>query len=180
MESIAPIISDIADEYTEESEGWKINDAIAADWALDKIKCAREDFAKKETVVREKARQMEEWLQKERNKSDRTVGFFLFKLEEFFEKMPKRTTKTQEIIELPSGTLRRKFPTPEICRDDEKLIAWLKDHKMLEFIKTKETPDWGSLRKAVTIKGELAVDENGEIVDGVRAIERPPVFEAET
>lgn len=64
-------------------------------------------------VVREKIRQTEEWLSKEKTKTDKTVVFFSFKLEQFFDKTAKRKTKTQEIIDLPSGTLKRRFPSPK-------------------------------------------------------------------
>lgn len=173
------IISVIANEHIEENKGWKITDAVTADWALDKIREAKAEYNQKEMVVREKIRQLEEWLEKEREKRDRTVNFFTAKLQEYFEMAPRRKTKTQEILELPSGTLRKKYFAPEFVRDDGKLLEWLKQRCMTEYIKTKESPDWANLKKTIKIAGEYVVDENGEIVDGVRVVERPPVFEVE-
>lgn len=173
------ILSAIVNEHIEENETWKITDAITADWALDKIREAKAEYNQKEMVVREKIRQLEEWLGKEREKMDRTVNFFTAKLQEYFEIAPKRKTKTQEVLELPSGTLRKKYPAPEFKRDDEQLLAWLKERNMSEYIKVKEFPDWANLKKLIKIAGEHIVDDNGEIVEGVTVIERPPVFEVE-
>ena len=173
------IISVIANEHTEENESWKITDAVTADWALDKIREAKAEYSQKEMIVKEKIRQLQEWLEKEREKRDRTVNFFTAKLQEYFETAPKRKTKTQEVLELPTGTLRRKYPAPEFVRDDEKLLNWLKERGMSEYVKIKETPDWANFKKTIRVTGEQVVDENGEIVDGVRVVERPPVFEVE-
>jgi len=174
------IMSDITDIHTEEAEGWVINDTLAADWAIDKIRNARGDYAQKEMVVNEKIGQMEEWLNKEKEKTDKTVRFFSFKLEQFFDKSEKRKTKTQETISLPSGTLKRKFPSPKFLRDDEKLLAWLKERNLKEFVKVEESPDWGNLKKKLIFSGERAVDENGEIVAGITVSEQPSLFEVET
>lgn len=183
------IISSIADEYMKEEyieaengfqlRTYKITDALAADWALDKIREAKAEYNQKEIIVKEKIKQLQEWLEKEREKRDRTVNFFTAKLQEYFKTAPKRRTKTQEVLELPSGTLRRKYPAPEFVRDDEKLLNWLKERGISEYVKIKETPDWANFKKTIRVTGEQVVDENGEIVDGVRVVERPPVFEVE-
>lgn len=174
------VMSDLADAHVEESETWTINDTVAADWAVEKIRNARWDFAQKEMVVREKIRQMEEWLSKEKTKTDKTVVFFSFKLEQFFDKTAKRKTKTQEIIDLPSGTLKRKFPSPKFLRDDDKLLVWLKERSLKEFVKVEESLDWGNFKKKLIVSGGNVVDENGEIVDGIIVLDQPPVFEVET
>jgi len=174
------VMSDLADAHVEESETWTINDTVAADWAVDKIRNARGDFAQKEMVVREKIRQVEEWLAKEKTKTDKTVVFFSFKLEQFFDNTAKRKTKTQEIIDLPSGTLKRKFPAPKLLRDDDKLLVWLKERNLKEFVNVEESPDWGNLKKKLIVSGGNVADENGEIVDGIIVLDQPPVFEVET
>ena len=175
------IISAIADEHIEEKEEWRITDALAADWALDKIREAKAEYAQKEMIVREKIRQLEEWLEKEQEKRDRTVNFFTSKLLDFFETAPKRKTKTQEIFELPSGKLRKKYQGPKFERDDEALLKWIKKNDINAhlYIKVKETPDWAKFKTTIKVAGEYAVDANGEIIDGIRVVERPPVFEAE-
>lgn len=174
------VMSDMTDTHTAEAEGWVINDPLAADWAIDKIRNARGDYTQKEMVVNEKIRQMEEWLNKEKEKANKTVGFFSFKLEQFFDKAEKRKTKTQETINLPSGTLKRKFPAPKLLRDDDKLLVWLKERNLKEFVNVEESPDWGNLKKKLIVSGGNVADENGEIVDGIIVLDQPPVFEVET
>jgi hypothetical protein len=173
------ILASIVDEHIQEKEGWQITDALAADWALDKIREAKADYAQKEMVVKEKIRQLQEWLEREREKRDRTVNFFTTKLEEYFETTPRRKTKTQEIFELPSGVLRRKFPQPKYDIDEDKLVKWLKERKLDNYIKTVEKPKWAEFKKVTKTVNDKVVDENGEIVEGIRVVERPPTFEVE-
>jgi hypothetical protein len=75
--------------------------------------------------------------------------------------------------------LKLKFQPPEYKRNDELLLKWLKDNQMAEFIKVEEKPNWGEIKKKVIISGEKAITEDGQIVEGVEVVERPPAFEVE-
>jgi len=83
------------------------------------------------------------------------------------------------VYKLPSGTLRRKYPKSEFKRDDDALVKWLKERNMKDYIKVKETADWANLKKSINVIGNKAVDENGELVEGITVVDRPPVFEVE-
>jgi len=178
---ILGIIADehIADEHAEESERWKIGNMLTADWALDKIKATRGEYANKKSLVEEKILQLEEWLLKEKAKHDKTEGFFTAKLHEYFETAPKNKTKTQETLKLPSGTLRLKYPGPDFVRDDDRLLQWLKERNLQEYIKVKESVEWGNLKKATKTFENVVIDENGEIIEGIKVVPKPPVFEVE-
>lgn len=177
------LLADIAEEYIPEKEGnWEIKDALMADWALDKIKETKAEYLQQEMVVKAKVDQLISWLEKRNEEKERKVNFFTIKLQQYFETatdVKKKTTTTQETLKLPSGTLKRKYPNAEYQRDDEKLVGWLKRNNKMEFIKVKESADWASLKKNTQTVGEAVVDENGEIIEGVTAIMRPPVFEVE-
>lgn len=83
----------------------------------------------------------------------------------------------QASYRLLSGTLTRKFGGVSMEKDDDKLVEFLKASGNLEFIKTEEKPKWGEYKKRLEIMGGSVVDkETGEIVDGVKAIEKPDTF----
>ena len=103
--------------------------------------------------------------------------FLTSKLAEYFETVPHKTTKTKASYRLLSGTLTRKFGKASMEKDDDKLVEFLKASGNLEFIKTEERPKWGEYKKRLEIMGGSVVDkETGEIVDGVKAIEKPDTF----
>ena len=95
--------------------------------------------------------------------------------------VPHKRTKTQESYQLPGGKLVRKQQAPEYLRDEAALLPWLKQNAP-ELVKVTETPDWATLRKRLIIApdGETVATEDGEIVPGVKAVQRPEVFRVET
>lgn len=73
-------------------------------------------------------------------------------------------------IKLPFGTLQfRKTPT-QYAYEDEKLLKYLKDHKLTNLVSMKESPNKAELKKVAELRdGKLFV--NGIEVDGVTATE---------
>ena len=169
---------DIEDE--ERREVWKIENDSTADWALDKIREAQAEYRRFEMVVNDKIGQLKEALEIEKEKMERETGFFQNKLCEYFETVPKKASKTQEVYKLPSGRLVKKYKAPKIVRDDAKLVEWLEKNQMPELIKIKKSADWATLKKETEIVGELVISKNtGEVIEGVTAIPQNPEFKAE-
>lgn len=172
------ILLEIINEQTEK-EGFIIDSDEKAEWALRKIAEEQAEAQRYINVCQTVINEYQEKIRKKQEQTEQKVAHLKTLLEQYFETVPKRKTATQEIYNLPSGTLRRKFLSPEIKRDEGKIIEWLKERNMKEYVKTKETLDWAELKKKIRIQGQYVVDENGEIIDGVEVIERPPKFEIE-
>lgn len=161
-------------------EGFRIDNDQKAEWALAKIREEQAEAQRIMNVCRSMIMHYEEQMKKAEEDFEKKTAYLRSQLEQYFDSVEKRRTKTQEVYKLPSGTLRRKYPGPQFKRDDDKLIKWLKDRQMNEYIKVKESPDWSNLKKALKLtKDNVLVDENGEIVDGVLVVERAPTFEVE-
>jgi len=161
-------------------EPFRIDNDEKAEWALSKIREEQAETNRIINVCKSMILHYEEQMKKAEEDLERKTAYLKGQLEQYFDRVEKRRTKTQEVYKLPSGTLRRKYPGPQFKRDDEKLVKWLKERQMNEYIKVKESPDWSNLKKALKLtKGNVLVDENGEIVDGVLVVERPPTFEVE-
>ena len=132
-------------------------------------------------------------LKKAQDALESKTGYMKAKLLEYFQTVPRKTSKTQETYKLPSGTLKMKFPAPEYVKDEDKLTEWLKKMGYTDYIKTVESPKWGDFKPTTQIQKLPIVDDEGEItgyqinvldangkqIDGVTAVEKPPVFEVE-
>ena len=160
------------EEKLETEEEFRVDDDQKAEWCLQKIREANAD--------------MEKWLEfydqrKEAVKADTAnrIAFFEHHLREYSNSVPHKVTKTQENYPLPSGKLVFKQQEPEYERDDENVLAWLKENGGEKYIKVKESLDWSGLKKTLTVCGETVADENGEVIPGIKAIEREPVFKVE-
>jgi len=169
---------DIEDE--ERREVWKIENDSTADWALDKIREAQAEYNRFKWVVGDKVAQLQKALEEEKERMDSEVNFFQGKLCQYFETVPRKASKTQEVYKLPSGRLVKKYKQPKIERDEEKLVAWLEKNQMPELIKIKKSADWATLKKETEVVGERIISKNtGEVIEGVTAIPQNPEFIAE-
>lgn len=167
---------DLADT---ENQRFRIQDDNQADWALRKIARARQDMKEAEETAAMEIEKINRWLDGQRDESLRTELFFTVLLQEYYE--PRfMTNPDKKTYKLPSGKVQRRTQQPLFDRDNEALLAWLKQREMTDYIEVKETPKWGELKQQVQVVGEHVVIKDGplkgEIVDGVEVVHRPPTF----
>ena len=162
-----------------EFEGFVIDNDVKAEWALKKIS---EEKAEAQRYINICDTMISEYTFKKQQATEKLeskISGLRSLLQQYFETVPHKATKTQETYKLPSGQLKMKYPGPEFARDEEKLLNYLKENGMPEYIQTKESAKWADLKKVVTVSGDKVITEDGQIVDGVTVVERPPVFEVE-
>lgn len=166
-----------------ENQRFRIQDDNQADWALRKIARARQDMKEAEETAAMEIEKINRWLDGQRDESLRTERFFTALLQEYYE--PRfMTNPDKKTYKLPSGKVQRRTQQPQFDRDNEALLAWLKQREMTDYIEVKETPKWGELKQQVQVVGEHVVIKDGplkgEIVDGVEVVHRPPTFRVVT
>ena len=157
-----------------EQDGFRVSDDQTAEWCLKKIREAQQDKERWK-------RHYEAQLAKVNEAADQAIAYFSGKLEEYFDTVPHKDTKTQSSYTLPSGKLIRKHQQPEYQRDNDKLVPWLEENFMGQLVKVKKEADWAGLKKVVNITpdGEHVMTDDGEIIPGVTVTQRPDVFKVE-
>ena len=168
------IYSEDTEEYEDQQfrDHFVIEDDQTAEWAMNQIREANAEKAKWKQFYDER-------YQRVCADADRTIANMESILQTYFEKVPHKVTSTQENYTLPSGKLVFKKQAPEYERDDAQILEWLHSSGKEQYVKTKETVDWNSLKSTLNIVGDTASDENGEIVPGLKVIEREDVFKVE-
>ena len=159
-----------------DSENWKIDNDVSAEWALSKIREEKAEAQRLINVCESQILFYETEAEKAKDSLEQKTGYLKTLLLDYFGRVPHKKTKTQESYKLPSGTLKLKFPGPKYERDDTKLVRWLKDRQMTDFVEVKESPKWGELKKVTKTAGDKVVSEDGEVIEGVTAVERAPEF----
>jgi hypothetical protein len=166
----------ILDEIIGEKETFKIDDNKKAEWAIKKIKeetIDAENYIKIcESVINEYKIKIEERKKKLKNETE----YFKNMLHEYFKTVKKKELKTKHTYELPAGALELNFKEPDYKRDEKKLIPWLKENNLKEFVKVEEKTDWAGLKKKIKVSGTNAIDENGEVIPGIEIKEKAPEF----
>jgi hypothetical protein len=169
---------EMLDEAIEQSE-FKIDTDQKAEWALNIIREEQAEAQRLINVCNSQILYYQSEIRKVQDKLENKTGNLKAMLFDYFQTVPRKATKTQETYKLPSGTLKLKYPKPEFKRDDSKLVEWLENSSKTDYIKIKKSPDWAALKKAITVVGDKVADENGEIVEGVKVVEREPEFTVE-
>ena len=163
----------------ETQENFKINNDNLAEWALKKIAEEKAEAQRMINVCQTFINDYQLKIEQYNKQYESNTAYFRGQLQQYFESVPHKATKTQETYKLPSGTLKKKFGTPEYKVDNEALVKWLKDSGLTDYIKTEEKAQWGELKKTVTVNGDKILTAEGEIVEGVAAADRPDSFEIE-
>lgn len=152
-------------------EKFVIDSDQKAEWALQKVREARADRDRWVEFYKDQ-------IEKVKYECDQNVENLEYMLRQYFETVPHKTTKTQESYALPGGKLLLKRQDYEYEHDDNTLVPWLEKNAP-EFVKIKKSSDWDGLKKKVAVFDGNVVDENGEVVPGVTATERPDKFAIE-
>jgi len=175
------IIDEALDINEKEKEEWKVKNDLAADWCVDKIREVKAEYNRFEMVVKEKVYQLEMALNREKEKMEREVSFFEFKLQEYFESIEDKAkeTKTQKSYKLPSGTLKLKKASTTFDYDKDRLLEYALEKKKDEFIKITKSFMWADFKKTLEIKDGVIVNkETNEKVEilGLEIGEKPEQF----
>lgn len=167
----------------ERLERFRITNDSQANWALRKIADARKKLARDQETAKAEIERIQQWLKMSESEAARTEERMTALLHEYYAPQFQTDPKTKT-YKLPSGKVQWWAQQPQFNRDDATLLEFLKSREMTAFIETKETPKWGELKKQIQVVGEHVVIKDGkmegEIIDGVEVVHRPPTFRVVT
>lgn len=165
---------------TEEERRFMVDNDQKADWAARKVAEIESDTERWEKFYKEQ-------IEKVKKANDFRAEYFRRLLKDYFFTVPHKQSKTQSSYQLPSGKLVMKAQGPAYERDDDVVIQWIYENSNTPsaYINTKETLNWSELKKAlegedgISVCDGQVVTPDGEIVPGIKVVERPNVFKVE-
>lgn len=177
----------------EVEEGFIIDNAKKASWAIDKIAEERERTKYFIDCAKAEIEKLQSQIKDAETKCENTTQFLSSKLGAFIERedVPKKESKTQISVTLPAGKIIKKLPKVEFMMANGTSVTKSKGSADFveeiravgsEFIKTKEEVDWATLKKSLTTDGEggVVVKDSGEYIDSLIATETLPTIEVKT
>lgn len=157
----------------EVKEKFSVTDIRSAEWCLKRIAWHQKHKADALAFVEAEKAKLDEYLAKVNLEEDGSIEYFKELLKPFaMEQLQGSRKKT---LNLPSGSLSFKKQAPEFVKNDEELLAFAKE-SVPEFVKIKESVDWGEMKKTCQIDNNRLVTADGEIVRGVTVNERDDTF----
>lgn len=163
-------------EVSQERKEFVIDDSTKAEWAVNAIKKDRDAAAEYIETCENMIKMYKDKINLATLKLENKTSYLEYLLAQYFETVEKKKTKAQETFALPSGKLVRKFGTNEFNRDEEKFVKWLKDNQYTSFVETKESAKWGEFKKVCDVSGDMLVDKDGQIVEGVTITKKADEF----
>jgi hypothetical protein len=163
-----------------EKEGFCINSDSSAEWAISKLREEKIELDRIEKLCKMMIQTYQQRIDEAKRSHESTTTWLKSQLQQYFETVPHKKTKTQETYNLASGKLVKKLGGDDYVRDDEKILSWIKNNKKEDkFIKIEESVKWAELKKTLTVSGNNAVDCDGEIIPGITVTQKPDKFEVQ-
>lgn len=166
----------IEEEETEVSE-FTIETDEMAEWALKKVLAAKKEKERLSDLIDAERKALDRKQEEIDSRFENETSYLIFKLNEYFQTVEHKETKTQESYQLLSGKLVFKKPTQKIEQNEEALLEWCKTNAP-EYVVTKQSVAWGQIKKCMQIAGDVVIyGATGEIVSGVAIAETPGTFD---
>jgi hypothetical protein len=166
-------IDESLDNYLDEqiTDRFTIDSLEKADWAVRKLSKHQRNIEQIKELSGKRIAAIVEWSAKEIAIEQSSVAYLESLLRPYAESQIKPTDKKRS-LKVPSGSFGLKKRQPNFILDKEKLTAWAKQSAPA-FIKTEESVKWAELKETLTVKGNVAITKDGEIVDGLTVEEQP-------
>lgn len=161
------------DEEVEEKkqERFKVENLQQANWCFRKLKAINSKKEELKQVAKEEIARIETWLENELKAYDNSEEYFNSLLTNYYIEEREKDDKFR--LKTPWGAVSSRKQQPKFNRDNDKLLEWLKENDLKEYIQVEEKAQWGELKKNIKVVSGQVVTEDGEIVAGVTAEERP-------
>lgn len=143
-----------------------IDTDIKAEWCLERIREQEAEYNRLAEICKAQIDFYKLKLEEYNKDLEINTSYFKIQLEQYFNTVEHKKTKTAESYKLPSGTLKLKYKE-NIKKDEEKLLEWLTRAGKDEYIKTTKTASWGDFKKTLEKVNGRYVTEDGEVVEGV-------------
>lgn len=153
--------------FEPEEERYHITSDGEADRQIEKIQDARAERNRFVAACLERIAEFEARIKAAEEECKKECDYRLGLLQEYFNTVPHKTTKTQETYSLPSGKLVFKRPAIAPKIDEQTLLDWVKGNAP-DYVQTTQKTKWGELKKSLALKGDKYVFvETGEVVPGL-------------
>lgn len=162
----------------ETPEGFTIDSDVKANWALKKIREAKEEHDRLQAIIDAEFNELAAKQERINKKLESETSYLRGLLYLYFQTVEHKETKTQETYKLLDGSLVFKKPSRSIVKpDNDQLVAYLESVGREDLIEVKRTAFWGDYKKTLTIADDgQVVSEDGEILDFIQTEEKAGEF----
>lgn len=156
-------------EEVEEREAFEIKDLAGADWCFEKLKAIKKQKDELIEYADDQIEKYKNFKEETIKKAEEDEAYFKGLIQIYTD---KRLAEDKNFkLKTVNGTASYGKVQKKWNYDEDLLLKDLEDKHLDEFIKVKKSVDKTSLKKSLTIAGDTVVDENGEIIEGIKITE---------
>ena len=152
---------------------FSIDDMDIASWASRKLANAYRSLREIDEFEQREIERVKAAAERARSMSrlPQTIEFFTVHLALYLKRLLEAGRKSKS-LPLPGGVISSRAGSERvIIEDEDKAVAWLKDHGYADLIRTKETVDKTALKKVLKTNDNVSTLDTGEVIE-VAHIER--------
>lgn len=173
------------EKENKDNDRFIIDNDKKATWALRKIKNMKQKQKKNEKLAESQIEEIQkeideiaEWLDKENGKIQDNIEFLKNKLKNYAFDL-KEDNPDLKTHNLPFGALKFRKQRPKWKYNDDKLKEFVEEN-LKEALKIKNKVSKRKLKKKAEVAGNKAViKDTGEVIEGVKIVDRPEKFKVE-
>lgn len=158
-------LNEIEEMETEQRERFEVHDLNSANWVFRKLSAINEKNKEIDALAEAERERITKWQEEEKKRNESNREYLESLLIKYYTEEKAKDDKFK--LSTPFGSISARKQAAKFIYDEEKLMTFLKENNRSEWIRIKEEIDKVSLKKAVQVSGDVVVDENGEIIDGI-------------
>lgn len=178
-EGLAESLDSVLDQGlpTEEQQGFVIDTAEKADWAIRKIIRLQQKNDDVKQLAEMQINKIKQWQVQESEGNDSSIQYFTSLLEPYAKSQLNGKSKT---VKMPSGSISFRAVSPEyviagskVDGNNIKLLEYIRQSDV-EYLKIEESVNWTEYKKTLTLTstGQI-ITSDGEILGFMSALELP-------
>lgn len=176
-----PEVIEIPEEVAEfwHDDTFTVNTDGRAEWALEKLREIDDEHDRLKQLAEQKIADLQAIIVKLDEQQASRSSWLKWQLVSYYQTIGlehKSVAKTQRKYKLLSGEIIEKLPHIKFERDEPKLLSWTKTAHP-EYVEVVEKLRWADLKKQLQVAGDMVVDADGTIVEGVTPVETATEYE---
>jgi hypothetical protein len=145
---------------------FQIENKEQLNWALRKLSALKQEQAEIDQLADREMERIMEWREKETDAVNNSKAYFEGAILEYAMNQRKLDPNFKN-VSTPFGKVAFRKQQPKWNYDDQKLVSFLNENELYDFVGVKEEPMKAEIKKHFKVKDGRVYDENGQQVEGI-------------
>lgn len=160
----------------EERQRFRIEDLSSLNWAMRKLTAIEAKKAEVNNLANDEIERIEHYRKSELDKLADSEDFFKSLIQDYASRKRAEDPKYKS-EKTPYGSIGFRKQQPKWIYDDQALVEFLEANDRDDLIRVKKEPVKTEIKKIFRVDKGFAIDEHGQIVEGIRVEEQPDTLD---